>query len=1172
MSDKPFVHLHLHTGYSLLDGMIHLNDLIDSAIDNSMDSVAITDHGNIFGAVQFSQKANSKGLKGIIGCEIYLAPNSRFDDDIVGIDGRRPYSHLILLCKDEVGYKNLSHLLTLSYQEGFKYKPRADKELLSRFSKGLIASSACLGGEIPRKIRMGKFDDALKSAVEFEDIFGKGNFYLELQDHGLPQQVEVNSALIEIHKKTNIPLIVTNDVHFLKKEDFESHKVLLCIQTKTTLKERETSKKEAYTEDHYLKTKEEMWEKFGDYKDALLNTFKIAEECNFNFDFETHHFPKFEVPSGYSLEGYLEEIVRNGFDKKVYKNPSIPKDKVPIYKERLDYELDLILKMQFAGYFLIVSDFVKYAKDSNIPVGPGRGSAAGSLVSYCLDITDIDPIYFNLLFERFLNPERVSMPDIDIDFCKREREKVIDYVRKKYGKENVAQIITFGQLQSRIAIRDVGRVLGIDLKKIDKVSKLIPVEQGTVLDLDVASKTVLKEFYDKDSEIKRVIDFAKKIEHLPRHAGMHAAGVVIAPDAVTNFCPLYRSSKGDDVTQFEKDDITAIGLLKIDFLGLKTMTVISDTIEMIKKSKKKVPNLKDISLDDSETFNLFSSGNTDAVFQFESPGMKDALRRLKPTKFEQLIVMNALYRPGPLGAGILNDYIERAHNKEKISYLIDDLKEILEETLGVIVYQEQVMQIANKIAGFSLAEADLLRQAISKKNQEKMRILEQKFRKGAQENKYKNEVIDQLIEQIKYFGGYGFNKSHSAAYALVAYWTGYLKAHYPTEYMAATLSNSMDKTEDIIKYMNSCTENGIKLLPPDVNSSEEGFTVEKNAIRYGLTAIKNVGLSSVEEILKARKRIGAFKTIYQFCEEVEHEYLNKRVLENLIQSGAMDCFKVPRWDLFEAVDSALQLGNKIQQDRKKGQGGLFGEEDNPDYEVSYPKAKPWEKIDLYQREKQSLGFYLSGHPLTERQPLLKLLTTHTIVTAKNSGSGEYVAVGGVISSHRTKKSKETKEPYMDIELEDMESTIEVRVRGEAYNKCLKFIEKNSTVLVIGRITKDADKVRIFADCIVLLDRAEEELKDYISAVEITLPITLLDNDFITTLKNLLVSFKGNTEVRFRVLEDEETSVIIKPASEYFVKASQDFKKAIDDTVGKDRLKYNFKITNKRTNGWKNGRE
>ncbi len=1172
MNDKPFVHLHLHTGYSLLDGMIHLNDLITSVIDNSMDSVAITDHGNIFGAVQFAQKAANKGLKSIIGCEIYLAPNSRFDDDIVGIDGRRPYSHLIVLCKSEEGYKNLCSLLTLSYQEGFKYKPRADKELLSRFSKGLIASSACLGGEIPRKIRMGKFDDALKSAVEFENIFGKGNFYLELQDHGLPQQVEVNSALIEIHKKTNIPLIVTNDVHFLKREDFEPHKVLLCIQTKTTLKEREMSKKEAYTEEHYLKTKEEMWEKFGDYKDALLNTVKIAEECNFSFDFETHHFPKFEVPYGYSLEGYLEEIVRKGFEKKVVHNPSIPKDKIPIYKERLDYELNLILKMQFAGYFLIVSDFVKFAKDSNIPVGPGRGSAAGSLVSYCLDITDIDPIYFNLLFERFLNPERVSMPDIDIDFCKREREKVIDYVRNKYGKENVAQIITFGQLQSRIAIRDVGRVLGIDLKKIDKVSKLIPVEQGIVLDLDVASKTVLKEFYDMDSEIKRVIDFAKKIEHLPRHAGMHAAGVVIAPEAVTNFCPLYRSSKGDDVTQFEKDDITAIGLLKIDFLGLKTMTVISDTIEMIKKSKKRIPDLKNIPLDDPETFNLFASGNTDAVFQFESPGMKDALRRLKPTKFEQLIVMNALYRPGPLGAGILNDYIERAHNKEKISYLIDDLKEILEETLGVIVYQEQVMQIANKIAGFSLAEADLLRQAISKKNQEKMRVLEEKFREGATKNKYKKEIVDQLIEQIKYFGGYGFNKSHSAAYALVAYWTGYLKAHYPTEYMAATLSNSMDKTEDIIKYMNSCTENGIKLLPPDVNSSEEGFTVEKNAIRYGLTAIKNVGLSSVEEILKARKRIGTFKTLYQFCEEVEHEYLNKRVLENLIQSGAMDCFKVPRWDLFEAVDSALQLGSKIQQDRKKGQGGLFGEEDNPDYEVSYPKAKPWEKIDIYQREKQSLGFYLSGHPLTERQPLLKLLTTHTIKSAKNSESGENVALGGVISSHRTKKSKETKEPYMDIELEDMESTIEVRARGEAYNKCSKFIEKNSTVLVIGRVTKDADKVRIFADGVVLLDRAEEELKDFINAVEITLPITLLDNDFITTLKNLLISFKGKTEVRFRVLEDDQTSVIIKPAYEYFVKVSKDFKKAIEESVGKDRLKYYFKINNKRTNGWKNGRE
>ena len=1162
MSEKQFVHLHLHTGYSLLDGMIHLDELLNAAFSNEMEAIAITDHGNIFGAVQFCQKAKKKGIKPIIGCELYLAPRSRFDDDVVGIDGRRPYSHLIVLCENEKGYKNLCKLLTSAYQEGFKYKPRVDKEILSSHSEGLIASSACLGGEIPRKIRQGRFDEALKSAEEFKEIFGKDNFFLEIQEHGLPSQEEVNDAIVQIHEKTNIPLVVTNDVHFLRKEDFEAHKILLCIQTKTTLEERERNGKEAYTREHYFKTKEEMWDRFKNFEQGLVNTIEIAKRCRFEFDFDARHFPKFEVPQGYTTIDYFDELVKKGFEQKVLSSKKLSEEEKKIYKERLELEIDLIVKMGFVSYFLIVSDFIKFAKENKIPVGPGRGSAAGSLVSYCLDITDIDPIKYNLLFERFLNPERVSMPDIDIDFCVRGRERVIDYVKQKYGNDNVSQIITFGELKAKSAIRDVGRVMGMELKRVDKVAKLIPVEQGSVIGVEHAIKTTLKEMYEKDEEVKKILDYVRKIEYLPRHAGMHAAGVVIAPEPIYNFCPLFRGSKGEDVTQFEKDDIQSIGLLKMDFLGLRTITIIHDTFDLIKKSGVKPPSLEEIPLDDKKTFELFSAGNTDAVFQFESPGMKDALRRLKPYKFEQLIVLNALYRPGPLGAGILNDYIERAHHPEKVTYLLEELKPILEETLGLIVYQEQVMQIANKIAGFSLGEADLLRQAISKKNAEKMKFLEEKFRSGARDKGYLQKIIDGLIDQIKYFGGYGFNKSHSAAYTLVAYWTGYLKAHFPEAFMAATLSNFMDKIDDIIKLMNSCRENGIALLPPDVNLSDESFTLEKNAIRYGLSAIKNVGSASVKAILNARARVGKFKDLYQFCSEVDHDSINKRVVENLIQAGAMDSFGAPRWDLFEVVDTALQAGAKAQSDKKRGQCGLFEvDEEAEEEQVSYPKAKKWEKLEIYHREKQSLGFYLTGHPLTEKKSLLHLLTTHKISELKSLEDSEPVAIGGVIIKSSPKKSKDKKEPYGQFLLEDMEATVEVMIFKDAYAKHLKNIEKNSAVLVIGRTRSEADSVKIFADAVVPLEKAESELQENITSVQISLPVTLLDNDFINSLKNMIERFRGRTPLKFLIKEDENTNVLAAAGRSYSVRVSEEFKKAVEELVGRERLKYFFRVSN-----------
>jgi DNA polymerase III subunit alpha len=1164
MTSTPFVHLHLHSEYSLLDGMIHLEDLVDEAAKNNMPAVAITDHGNLFGAVKFSQKAGNKGIKPIIGCELYVSPRSRFDEDIVGTDGRRPYSHLIVLCEDEAGYKNLCQLSTLSYKEGFKYKPRVDKELLSRYSKGLISSSACLGGDVARKLRQGRFDEALKSASEFNDIFGKGNFYLELQEHGLPAQKEVNLGIIEIHNKTGIPLIATNDVHFLRKTDFEAHKILLCIQTKTTLEERNEKGKLAYTQEHYFKTKEEMWKLFGDVKDALDNTFRIAERCHFDFDLEAHHFPVFKLPEKYetyTLTEYFETVVREGYEEKIINPGKIAPDKIPVYQARLDEEVELIMKMGFISYFLIVWDFIKFAKENEIPVGPGRGSAAGSLVSYCLGITDIDPIYYNLLFERFLNPDRETMPDIDIDFCVRGRERVIQYVKELYGDENVSQIITFGELRSKLAIRDVGRVLNVPLAKVDKISKMIPIELGNTISIESAIRTILKDQYENDDDTKKILDFAKKIENLPRHAGMHAAGVVIAPEPIPNFCPLYKGTKGENTTQFAKDEIQALGLLKMDFLGLRTLTIIYDTLNLIRKGGRSAPHFKDIAMDDKETFELFSRGETDAVFQFESGGMKDALRRLKPNRFEQLIVLNALYRPGPLGAGILNDYIERSHHPEKTSYLLEDLKPILEETSGLIVYQEQVMQIANKIASFTLAEADILRQAISKKNVEKMKLLEDKFKKNALIKKLDSKIVEELIESIKHFGGYGFNKSHSAAYALVAYWTAFFKAHYPTEFMAATLSNFMDKTDEIMKYMNTCRESGISILPPDVNISDEDFSVEGSTIRYGLSAIKNVGTASVKAIMAARARAGKFKDLYQFSREVDHDCLSSRVIENLIQSGAMDSFGAPRWNLMEAIDTALKQGAKVQQDQRVGQTQLFDLTETGPEQVTYPEGKEWDNLETYHREKQSLGFYLSGHPLSEKKSLLKLLSSHSISEARHLRDTEPVAVGGVIVSSDSKKSKK-KEAYGRFILEDIEARIEVLAFRDTYARYSQVIDKNKAVMVLGKSKPDNESNSIVADAVVLLDEAEEALRGYISSMEIAIPHTLCDSDLLASLKSVLGQFRGSIPVYFRVTEDEETDVVVSAGSKFSVNPGSEMKTAIGEIIGKDRLKYRFTIGSK----------
>ncbi len=1161
MSDREFVHLHVHTQYSLLDGACRLGDLITQATADGAKALAITDHGNLFGAVKFYKRALAAGIRPIIGCEAYVAPGSRFDRDRRTPEGKQPYSHLLLLCENEEGYKNLCKLSTASFMEGFQYKPRMDKELLRQHHSGLIASSACLGGEIPQLLLRGSEEEALKAALEYQEIFGKGSFYLELQDHGLPGQTEVNNKILELHKETGIPLVATNDVHFMKKDDFDAHNILMCIQTKTTRDERANNTRMAYTREHYFKSSEEMWELFADYPDALENTVAIARRCHFSFDMDSKHYPVFQVPEGETLSSYLEKVAREGLERRMdqgmlEKGNGRTKDD---YEARFDYELKLIKGTNLAGYFLIVWDFIRYAKEQSIPVGPGRGSAAGSFVSYCMAITDIDPLKYDLLFERFLNPERVSMPDIDIDFCMRGRSRVIAYVTQKYGRENVAQIITFGEMKARLAIRDVGRALAVPLEKVDRIAKMVPEELGTTIDAALSKAPQLKQLYDDDGEVKEVIDIARRLEGLTRHASTHAAGVVIAPSSITEFCPLYKGGKGKDevTTQFGKDAIESLGLLKMDFLGLRTLTIIDDTLKLIASSGKRPPDIENLPLDDEKTLKLFGRGDTDGVFQFESDGMKSALRKLQPKRFEDLIVLNALYRPGPLGAGMIDEYIGRAHGIKKVEYPFKEVELILGETLGVIVYQEQVMRTAHDLAGFTLGQADSLRKAIAKKDAGAMRKQKELFLKGCEERKVDMKKARALFENMETFGRYGFNKSHSTAYALVAFRTAYLKAHFPTHFMAALLSAWADNTDEILKYMNSCREMHIKLLPPDVNRSSENFTIEGDTIRYGLTAIKNVGQASVEAILKARRNCGTFRNLFHFCRETDHFQLNKRVMENLVQSGAMDCFGVPRWDLIATLEPAMAEAANEQNDRLKGRAALFGNDEEPEETpVSYRKGKPWCDKEKFAREKESLGFYLSGHPLMEQRELLALYTTHSLSELATLGSSQNVVVGGVVTKWRQKKSKKG-DMFGILALEDLEATAEILLFNKVYGQYGSAIEKNTAVLVEGQARVADGGVKIYANAIIPLSKVEEELGGKAKGVLLRVPASLCERGWLLDLEAFFKRHKGRIPVYMDISEPGRGTTRIRLSSGSTVSAGKAFISGTEERLGKGRVQLIF---------------
>src|SRR5215831_9522926 len=958
-----FVHLHCHTDYSLLDGACDIDQLMKIAVEQKMPAVAMTDHGNLFGAVKFYNAAKANGVHPVIGCEVYVAQQghkTRSDSD--------RYNHLVLLCENQEGYRNLIKLVSTGYLDGFYYKPRIDLDLLSQHSKGLIGLSACLRGHIAETILSDKYDDARRLAYTYSDILGKNNFFLEVQDHHLEQDKRLTPQLNRLSQETGLPLVATNDSHYLRKDDARAHEILLCIQTGKGF--NDPNRMRWNTPDFYLKTRDEMMQLFSELEDSLDRTWEIAQRCHVKLEKVSDPFPRFEIPAEHTTDTYFEYVARMGFEKRrprleAMRAKGILKHDLAEYAERLDREIKMIQNMKFAGYFLIVWDFIRYAKEMGIPVGPGRGSAAGSLVSYAMQITDIDPLQYGLLFERFLNPERVSFPDVDVDFCMNRRGEVIQYVTQKYGREQVAQIITFNTLGARAAIKDVGRVLEIPFADVDKITKLVPGVLNISLQEAIDQEPGFKEMAKKDQKVDETLKVALRLEGLARNCSVHAAGVVISPLPLKDLVPLYKTNRDEIVTQFDMGGLEKLQLLKMDFLGLTTLTLIQDALRLIEKRHgvKIVP--EDLPLDDPKTYEVFGKGFTSGVFQFESDGMRDILRRYQPNRLEDLTALNALYRPGPIQGGMVDDFIERKWGRRAVQYDLPELKELLEETYGVIVYQKQVMQISNRLAGYSLGDADLLRRAMGKKKPEEMAKQRARFIKGALERGFNQKKIEKIFDLMEQFAGYGFNKSHSAAYAYLAFVTAYLKAHYPIDFMAALLTSETGNTAKVVKYINECREMNIRILPPDMNHSEWSFTPDGEAIRFGLGAVKNLGQSAVEAIGKAREEKGAFASLHEFCERVDMGSVNRRMIESLIKAGAMDSQEGSRSQKMAAVEGAIESGQRAWRDRESGQVGLFGEvlEAGEHHYAPLPKVPDWTDKEELAYEKELLGFWVTGHPL-----------------------------------------------------------------------------------------------------------------------------------------------------------------------------------------------------------------
>jgi DNA polymerase-3 subunit alpha len=1147
-----FVHLHCHTDYSLLDGACDIDQLMKTTVEQKMPAVAITDHGNLFGAVKFYNSAKAAGVHPVIGCEVYVSQQghkTRTDTD--------RYNHMVLLCENQQGYRNLIKLVSTGYLEGFYYKPRIDLDLLAAHSEGLIGMSACLRGHIPETILSDKYEDARRLAHTYADVFAPGNFFLEIQDHHQDRDRRLTSELNRLSHETGLPLVATNDSHYLRKEDARAHEILLCIQTGKGI--NDPNRMHWGTPDFYLKTRDEMMELFGELEDAVDRTGEIAERCHVSLEKIKEPFPRFDVPEGHSTDTYFEYVARQGFEHRrmrleAMRTRGALKHDLAEYAERLDREIRIIQSMKFSGYFLIVWDFIRYAKAQGIPVGPGRGSAAGSLVGYAMAITDIDPLQYGLLFERFLNPERVTLPDIDIDFCMNRRGEVIQYVTEKYGREQVAQIITFNTLGARAAIKDVSRVLEIPFQDAERLTKMVPNVLNISLPEAMAQEPGFADAARKDPKVKDALEVALRLEGLARNCSVHAAGVVISPQPLTDLVPLYKTNKDEIVTQFDMSGLEKLQLLKMDFLGLTTLTLIQDALRLITKRHGVTLVPEDLPLDDKATYEIFCKGYTSGVFQFESSGMRDILRRYQPSRLEDLTALNALYRPGPIQGGMVDDFIERKWGRRPVQYDLPELKELLEETYGVIVYQEQVMQISNRVAGYSLGEADLLRRAMGKKKLEAMTEQREHFIKGALERNLPQRKVEKIFDLMQQFAGYGFNKSHSAAYAYLAFVTAYLKAHYPVDFMAALLTSETGNTAKVVKYINECRDMGITILPPDVNYSEWSFTPDGEAnggkaIRFGLGAVKNVGQSAVEAIAKAREEGGLFRGLYEFCERVDTGAVNRRMIESLIRAGAMDELEGTRSQKFAAVESAMEAGQRVWRDRASGQAGLFGEASAEETRaVPLPVVPEWTDKEKLGGEKELLGFWVTGHPLDRYADKISELTTNDSSNLEGLAKGTEVRLCGVLTAIVRKRNREGK-PWVALSIEDRSGSLEGLVFASSYERLAAQVEEDRAVLLTGLVLPEENAPpKISVQDIVPLDNARIDMPKVIS---IRVWLGRNGQDHAQALSDLFRRKPGDTEVRLRLELPRDFAVLLDVPAR--VRPDKEFRAAVEEICGAEAI-------------------
>ena len=1135
-----FVHLHAHSEYSLLDGSIKVERLVNRAKELGMPAVALTDHGNMFGMIHFYRAARKAKIKPILGIEAYITRRSRHDRSRKKGELSQT-DHLILLARNVEGYHNMIRLSSIGYTEGYYYKPRIDFEVLEKHAQGLIATTSCLRGTVAQMALNSGYEEAKSAADRYRSIFGKDNYYIEMQDHGLEPQKKLNEIYKQMSEDMGIATIVTNDVHYLNKEDADAHEVLLCLQTGSDLDDPRRFR--FASKELYFKTEKEMRELFPDTPEAIENTVAVAEKCDVVLDEGSLHLPKFPLPEGFERNiDYLRHLSHQGLKQRY---GDVSKET----KDRLEYELGVIEGMEFPGYFLIVRDIVRFAKEQGIAVGPGRGSAAGSLVTYAVGITDIDPIEHGLLFERMLNPERVSMPDIDIDFCFERREEVINYVIERYSKENVCQIITFGTMGARGVVRDVGRVMKVPYAEADRIAKLIPDVPGTSLGESLEKVPELKTLINNRSEYRKLMDYCLTLEGLSRHAGTHAAGIIITPTPLVNHVPLFRSNRGEITSQYDMKSIDAIGLLKIDVLGLRTLTVIDKALNLISVNYGLEIAPEEIPSDDEKTFELLRAGDTTGVFQLESAGMRELLRNLQPTTFSDIIAVNALYRPGPLQSGMVSHFVDCKHGRKKIKYDHPILEPILCDTYGVILYQEQVMQIASNMAGFTLGEADLLRKAMGKKQMDVMEGQRRKFVSGAVDNGIPKRVAQNIFNQMEKFAQYGFNKSHSAAYAVVSVRTAFLKANYPAEFMAATLTSEMDKTDRILVLLEDCRDIGIKIVPPNINTSETEFRAKDGCIFYGLAAIKNVGRGAVEHIVEEKGMGGPFRSLENLCSRVSSRVVNKRVYESLIQSGALDSMPGHRAQKMKSLELNMERAARRSRDAERGQFGLFGDTDETD-EAPLEECETWSKREELGREKEALGFFLTGHPLEKFKSILAMMSSTTSKDIKSTSNGKEAVFGGLVVG-LSQKTDRKNNPMAFVTIEDREGQAEAILFSDVLDKARQHIQEDGVVLLRGKISnRNGGEGKLLVSSVTPVS---EEKFPSSKEVYVTLDLETLGQEKVEELKGLLSAHTGDVKLYFQLKEGGRRTHVIKARSQG-VKLDYDLVTQLSATVGPENIR------------------